>query len=447
MKKAFLLLLSLASLEAKEFFKPENISEYLTESNPFVSTIVNREHIAKEKIGYYKGAFDTRISTKYDNKEYPATTGEYSELFAKKRIENGLELYAGYRKSEGTQEYNNIKTGKKGEMQLALKMPVIELFKGINSHKAKLDIAILDSDKFKLNSKNGLRLLHFEVLKAYYLLLYSASVLEFEQQLLNKAEKRRGFIERRVKAGSLPEISLLEAEQQIVNREQRLFVAQTDYENSFTDFVKYLNISKNDFSRKYKLNSDLKISIERFSFDEAFETAKENRPDLKMLDFDKKRLQVERSSAELLKYPKVNLTLYGVHDIKYGNGFKVSIGMDFPIERSKYHSKIGEYTKSIENVQQSEEKRVIEIKTAIQNIISSLDILESNIRNAGREIELVKRLEEAESKKYKVGSSSLFLLNQREIYTLETEKKNLKYKLNYTLLKEQLYIQMGNSSI
>ena len=44
-----------------------------------------------------------------------------------------------------------------------------------------------------------------------------------------------------------------------------------------------------------------------------------------------------------------------------------------------------------------------------------------------------------------IGSSTLFMLNQREVYTLEVQKKVLKHKLNYLILKEDFYKEMGLS--
>ena len=48
-----------------------------------------------------------------------------------------------------------------------------------------------------------------------------------------------------------------------------------------------------------------------------------------------------------------------------------------------------------------------------------------------------------ERKKYELGSSTLFMLNQREMQTLKTQKKLLKYKLD-ELLNHQQYIKETN---
>jgi outer membrane protein TolC len=443
MRTLLLMAISTSIFWGQKIFTPQNLSEYLTDSNPYVSTLLNREKIAKQKIGFYEGAFDTTLSGKADQKEYPATTGEYGELFLKKRFENGLQLYSGYRRSVGTQEYNNIKTGKSGEMQLALKLPVVELLQGTNSHKVALEVAKIGSQKQGFGSKNGIRLLYLNALSSYYILLHSRAVFGLQDQLLSKAKNRRSYIKKRVDNGLLPQLSLLEVEQQIINRQQRLFSAKTVYENSLANFLKYLNLSESQFFSLYRLSETLPVELIKLNFETALETARKNRPDLKMLYYDRQKLQVEREGVNNLRFPSVNLTLYGVHDIKYGNGFKVALGMDFPVERSKYHSKVGEYRQSLQNVDEVEKKMLFEIEATLKNIIGSLNILRVNMDSAEREIVLVKRLEEAENRKYKLGSSNLFMLNQREMYTLNTEKKLLDYKLKYLLWREQLKSEVG----
>jgi outer membrane protein TolC len=438
-----ILFLTLSFLEGAELFTPEHISQYLNEKNPFFSTLYNRERVAKEKIEYFESAFDTKITGKYDNKEYPATTGDYHEIFLKKKIESGIELFTGYRNAEGTQEYNNIKTGKDGEAMIGVKLPIFELVNGTNSYKTALEVAKIEHRRDIHGSKNSFRIFYLEVLKSYYTMLYNKMVLDFEKQLLVKAQNRKSFIEKRVSSGLLPQLSLLEAKQQIINREQRFFVATASFKNSLVSFVKYLGITKEKFQYRYFLEDSLKIEFKEFNFDEVLRTAKSNRPDIKMLELEKEKIYLEKIDVNRLKYPNMNLTLYGVHDLKYGNGFKFSFDMEFPFERSKYNSKVGEYLQSLRNIDELVERKTFEITTALRNLMNSLEILRKNIENAEEEVSLVQKLENAENRKYVLGSSSLFILNQREIYTLDIKKKVLQYKLNYLLLREELNSQMG----
>ena len=443
----YLIVLSLCVniLNAKELFSTEKIGSYLNKENPFVYTLYSQEYNAKIRENYFQAAFDTIISAKYDKKEYPISEGEYYDVSLKTTTQSGIELLTSYRKAEGTQEYNNIKTGDQGELLVGVKLPVIALLKNTNTKKLNLDLAHLNSEKLKYNTDNKFRALYLNVLNSYYTLLYNKILVNLEAELLKISLERKKLITKKVQVGALAKISKLEAEQQIINRRQRYLSSKNSYENSFRVFLQYLNTSKDEFTQKYDLLNILEIQTLNTNLDEAISTAIDNRPDLKMLKYEQDKLHLQRKNTALLKYPNFNLSLYGVHDFKYNEGFKVALDMDFPLERNKYESTLKTINQNLKNIQAIKKQKIQRIKTSITNIVYSLNTLNENINYSEQELQLVKQLQKAENKKYMIGSSTLFMLNQREVYTLEVQKKVLKHKLNYLILKEDFYKEMGLS--
>jgi len=437
--------LMLSHTHAKELFNQDDIIQYLGEENPFVYDTLGQKYVYEAKETYALGAFDTKISTKYDTKKYPVSEGDFFDTAIEKPMKNGLDLVARYRKAEGVQEYNNIKTGKQGEFQLGVKVPLREFIKGINSRKLNLQTASLDRIKFNFEAKNNLRFLYRDILSSYYKLLYYKALWELEKRLLSKGQDREYFIQRSVKEGALAEVSILEMEQQLINRQQRLLSATNDYENALENFLKYLSFSKELFTAQYQLMNILELPYAHTTIAYAIDYALMNRPDLQVLEYEKDRLALEMKQAQLLKYPKVDVGLYGVHDIQYDSGFKVALDMDFPIEQRRYKGKYRELQKKIDNIENKKEKSIIKLKTNLKNIINSLQIVQKNMENSKNEVSLVNQLEEAENKKYKLGKSNLFMVNQREVTTLEVKKKLLKYHLHALILAQEARNEMGKS--
>lgn len=450
MKIFFLCLgvMSISALTAAELFTKDKISNYLTEENPFVYSAVGKKYIYKEKEKYYLGDFDTKISAAYDKKNYPKSDAEFFDMTLQKPLENGVEFIAGYRDAQGTQEYNNIKTSEDGEIRAGVKVPVFSVIHDISTRKLNLNSAALDTLKFDFDAQDNLRLLYFKIISDYNKLLYSKAVLELEQELLLTAQKREDIIKQKVKVGALPEIALLEASQQTINRKQRLVSEENEFSNIFEAFLQYLNLSKEGFEERYTLP---KMDIipegkEKYlNLESSIQSAMRNRPDLKMFDYEVKKMNVHDQHTKLLNSPNLNVSLYGVHDLQYDNGFKVALDMDFPIERRKYEGKHAEIKKTIRNIENNREKEVINIKTNLTNIINSLEKLAMNIASSKDEVTLVEKLEEAENKKYALGLSDLFMVNQRELYTLEIKKKLLKYNLEYLLLELEAQKEMGGA--
>ena len=450
MKVFFLCLgvISITALSATELFTKDKIPKYLTEENPFVYVAVGKKYIYKERETYYLGDFDTKLSAAYDKKNYPLSNAEFLDMTLQKPLENGVEFIGGYRDAQGTQEFNNIKTSEAGEIRAGIKVPVFSVIYDMSTRKLNLNSAALDAIKFDFDAQDNLRLLYFKIVSDYNKLLYSKAVLALEKELLLIAKKRENIIKQQVKVGALADISWLEASQQTINRKQRLTSEENDFSNILESFLQYLNLSKEVFEKQYSLPTMDVITEgkeQHLNLQSAIDAAMQNRPDLKMFDYELKKMNVQDQHTKLLNYPNLNVSLYGVHDLQYENGFKIALDMDFPIERRQYEGKHAEIRKTIKNIENNKEKEIINIKTNLTNNINSLEALAINIVNSKDEVVLVEKLEEAENKKYILGLSNLFMVNQRELYTLETKKKLLKYNLEYLLLEQEVDKEIGGS--
>jgi len=442
----FILFLILSNpVLAKELFTRDKIEQYLTQENPYVYSAIGKEFIYKEKYRYTLGAFDTKIVAKYDKKEYPVSKGEFVNVGVEKPIENGMKFSIGYRKAEGTQEYNNIKTSQNGEMLLGVKIPLFSVLNDTSKRKLNLHSASLDSAMYEYKSKNNLRILYFNIIKVYNELLFYKGILEVEKELLIRAKNRKLIVAKEVQVGAVADLSLVEVEQQILNRKQRVIKAENSYSSALESFLKYLNLSRNTFDMLYTLPFMPDIEKKYLNLEQIINQALEKRPDLKTYDYEIKKINLQEKQTNVMKYPKFNVSLYGVHDFKYENGFKVSLDMDFPLERRKYEASYAKNRKSIKNIQSMKQKQIFDIKTTITNILYSLNNVYLNINNSIQEIKLVQQLEIAEYKKYKLGMSNLFMVNMREIYTLQTKKKLLRYHLEFLLLEEKLKKEIGES--
>jgi outer membrane protein TolC len=439
----FLLLLTQHAV-CKEIFTVEKIGRYLTKENPYVYSAVGQQYVDEARVQTSMGSFDTKLSSDYEKKEYPLSDGRYLDLTVAKPIENGIEFLAGYRKAEGVQEYNNIKTGDDGEFRVGVKVPVFALLNDMNYRKYSVESASFNAVASKFEAENNLRHLYSSVSVAYYTLLYYSELFKLEKALLGKAKQRNIFTQKRVKSGALPKVALLESEQQIINRKQRLLATENSYHNAFKIFLNYLNLPKNHFDSRYDLPSLSLLKKSTMAFQTALNKALEKRPDLKVLEYKKMKLNLESDYNTLSKYPDLTVSAYSVHDMRYGSGTKVAFNVNFPLERRGYEGKKIEIQKGMMQLEEKQNKVKLELKTNLENLFYSQEVLSENIQNVQEEIKLVEALEEAENKKYRVGSSNLFQVNQREMVTLQVKQKKLEYYLNALLIQQEIKREMGD---
>jgi len=428
---------------SKEILTEDKLKNFMTEDNPNIYSILGKKYIYKAKIKYFKGNFDTKLKASYEEKNYPISKGKYYDFFIEKPIFYGFDLKAGYRYAEGVQEYNNIKTSKEGEAVIGLSLPVINLISQIDIRRLNLFKARNFYKNVDFETKDKLRKFYFKVLKTYYKTVFYKKVFKLEKQLLEKAKKRLKFIKRKIEEGLLPQIYLVEANQHIVNRRQRLLKAKNEYQNSLNELLTLLNLNKEEFNKKYTLPEDLKLPTLNISFEEALNIAKQNRPDLFQFKYQMKILNLEEKYYRLLSYPNINLDMYMTKDFKYDYGFKFVLNADYYIERRKYLGKMVEIKKGKALIKNKYDSKIMQINVKIKNIFNTLKTLQQNIQNAKNEVSLVQKLENAERRKFILGRSDLFYLNQREIYTLKTIKKYLYYKFDYIVNYKKLFIELG----
>ena len=428
---------------SKEIFTVDHMKHYLTEENPYIYTAVGKQYIDAARIQSAQGGFDTKLSVDYDKKEYPISTGEFSDISFSKPTENGTEFIVGYRKAEGIQEYNNIKTSSEGEFRVGVKVPVFSLLNEMNERKYTLDTAKVNATQSTFESQNNLRNLYAHIVTSYYQLLYYNEVLKLEKRLLHKATKRNKFIEKRVRSGDLPDVAILESKQQIINREQRVLRTKNNYSQALQIFLKYINLPQKEFDLKYVLPSLKMLKKEKIVFQNVITVALENRPDLKALESKRAKLDLDTAYNSLSEYPNLNLFAYGIHDIHYGDGIKVGLQFDIPLERRSYKGKMIEIQKGMTQLEEEKNRLLWELKTNLRNLMYSLDIINQNIDLGYKETKIVESLEEVENKKYEVGSSDLFQINQREMGTLEVKRRQLEYYLNALMIQQEIKKEMG----
>ena len=451
MKTLTLILLSLSFTYGQDIFKVKHIYRYLNESNPFYYETIAQEHIAKGKELFAKGSLDTQLNASYDNKNYPTTAGTYEGVEIFKPIENGIEFSLGYRKSKGVQEYNNIKTGKNGEIISSVKVPIVSLLHDISKNKVNIESARLGTKQFKYGSQEKKLKLYFNIGKIYYQLLLQKELTSKQEELLKKIEKTNHFISQQIQLGELPKVAKIEVEQVILSRKRLYFNEKNNFNRIKNIFLSYLGIDENSFNRRYLLP---RLRVEKDSLptmDEAIQIAIENRPNLKMIDVALEKNTLGKKYNQLGKYPKVDMKLSTVYDPINEEGYKISFNVNFPIETQKYRGTEEILQKKKMMLHNQKLKQIMELKTDILNIYQKIETKKMMTTLLEEELVLVKKLEYVEQRKLEEGVGTLVLLNQREISTLKVEQKLLKayydlatytLEVNYSLgqLKETFFI-------
>lgn len=438
-------LLCLSLLQSQETFKQKDILLYFNKHNPFYYNAVGQEYISKEEETFYQGAFDLQLNMKYDNKQYPLSEGEYQQVNLVQPLGNGIELNFGYRNAQGTQEYNNIKTSDRGEMLTGIKVPLFSAVHNISKNQVDLKTSKLNTLRATEGSRLNLLSLYLRMSAVYYKMLFQKALVETEETLLHRAEKNYDFIVKQVETGTLAQIARIEIESQIIERKERKLNASNAFKQIKNTFLQYLNVSEETFDSHYMLPSLPQNTPSVPSLMEAQDIAISNRPELKEIQLDKKKITLQKEYNNLAQYPDIDFNLQGVYDLEYQEGYKVSIDFSYPLERNRYKGREEALRKQILLLDSSKQKVVSETKTKIKNILQKIDMKKKSIALLHRELSLVEHLTNMETEKYHQGASTLMFLNQREMKTLHTKQKLLTAYYDLKIMEMELEYALGNT--
>jgi len=409
-------------LDEKELLK------YFSTDNPNVYAVIGKNSIAQKKVDFAKGAFDLNLNANYEKKQYPNSDAEYEDFYFTKSFQNTLKMSTGYRYAKGVQEYNNIKTSGDGEFITNLKVPILEVINSIDKNTYSLQQSQYSYEQTKMQSSKKLLDLQLSLYEQYYKTLYFNELLELHSELFQRVKTREKFIAKRVEKGVLAKIELLDANEQRLAIEQRLEETKNSFEINLKNLCFLMNLDFKSFKEKYTLPKIPDIEFKEYDAKKVIESSLAKRDEIKILKNFNKALHLDKKYNRLLQYPKIDLDLYGVYDPLYKDGYKVKLNLNFPLYQTKYEAKSQEILKHQDLIKQKILLKEHKIKTVLQNLLLEKATLEKNLQTSYRQLQMLLEIESIEKKRYDLGVGDLFMLNQREIKTLNVKTKTIELK-------------------
>ncbi len=442
-----LLLTCTVHLPAKEALTPETLFRLLDSDNPHVVAIRQQALVAQHRELYARGAFDLKADAEVQRKEYAISTAEFSQAGISKKLYNGTTLKLDYRRSVGTQEYNNIKTSEEGEMLVGLKIPVVALLMQSNTDRLKLELAELDADQAGLDALQKRRRLLYETLRAYYSVLGAKIFREIDRKFAERTAAQKGYIGRKIREGQLATIALAEQQAFVLRARSRLAGSEEAYQNALESLLYYLGMSKEKFSAQYILPDIGEVRVAVPTLEASLETAVANRPDLKMLQLRKEQLLARKRNAGMMRYPSLDLGAYGNYDFKYKEGYKLTLGLSYPLGQRQAKGKNAEIEAQMIALESLWKQKLLSVKNDLAKIRNMLISATERRAYAKQRVALLQKLYHAQKRRFELGDSDLLRLNMRQIDLLEARKAYKRLQTEIYLLRESYRLKTFGGKI
>lgn len=385
-----------------------------------------------------RGGFDPYLYASYEDKYYD-DKNYFNLLNAGLKVPTwyGIELKTGIDQNDGVflNPENNVPDGGLwfGGVSVALGSGLF-----IDDRRASLRQAQVFAESTYAEQQQLMNDLYFDAIKSYWKWVEAWNSLKVFEAAVELAQFRFEGVRQSYLVGDLPAIDTLEAKIQVQNRTISFNESTLEFQNATLELSNYLWFENNtpleltDSIRPptYE-NIELSPLMPLDSLERIYSTLELNHPEMQLYDFKLSQLNIDRRlKAEQLK-PKLNLN-YNFLTEPVGNEFYTSVstenykwgvGFSMPIFLRGERGALQISKLKIRETQMDQQLTLYKLKNRLQSFYNSQITLNQQVLLYNDAVDNYSRLLAGERQKFEMGESSLFLVNSREINTIEAQLK------------------------
>lgn len=345
----------------------------------------------------------------------------------------GSRFFAGYRLAVGDWPpyYQYIETRGGGAYIAGLELPFLRGGR-IDARRAIVYQAEIDRRRVEPDiSRERIALLN-QAAKSYWAWLAAGKSYRVYENLLELAVKRNDGLEEQVEQGAVAPVELVDNQRVIIQRRQALVGAKRRFQQAGVELSLFArdsyglpllpeserlptNFPSVDPPRPDSLGDDIQVALRL-------------RPELPALRMEVERFQVDRDLAENQLLPGMNLYLYAEQNVgeevplrnKGPFILESSILFDVPLQRRAAKGRLRAADTQIRQVRFREQFMQQRITADVQNGMTALIAAHDLLTRAEALVEVNRRLEEAERRKFP-RFTTILLIYFREQITAESE--------------------------
>ena len=424
----------LLSNAQKKVFTEEEFISIIKKYHPVARQAALGVKIAEADVLSSRGYFDPILSVNDAKKELDGLS-YYNQRQTELKIPTwyGIDLYAG--KEDITGSRINPEETKGSLTYVGFSLPLLQNLM-MDKRRAALRQAKIFRDFSEVQRRIFVNDLLLEATNAYWEWWEQHHIYQLMQSSVQNAEKRFAMVKTAYELGDRPAIDTLEAFSQI----QSFAIKQNE---TFTALIKTrLNLSTflwAENQQQYELPGDVVPQewrgSEGLALDDLLKTASLN-PELTQYQFKLTSQEIDKRLKFQLLLPQVNLKYnqIGYNFSKtvnagwFENNYRYGLSLNMPLRLSEGR---GEYRKANLKIEQTRLEQVnkrVEIVNKVKAYYTEWQQTMQQLSMQDRLVANITSLQRGEETRFFNGESSLFLINTRELKTIETVQKLIELK-------------------
>ncbi len=392
---------------------------------------------AKREIQKAKGAFDPVLEANYDRKLF--NESNYFDIFKAALVlptYYGLSVEAGFQHTTGDYLNPEDKTPYDGQAYMGLN---VNLLQGLinNERNVTLEQAKLLTDINANQSRALINGLLYEAAYIYWEWAFAYNEIKIWKQAYVLAQTRLEATKQSFLFGDKPAIDTLETFSNLLDRKIRLQEAELDYQQAIFALNMFLWSDNKplELSAAIVPMSFAPAVVDTQRLNQIINNLPLNQPELALYEFQLKTLALEQRLKNNKLLPKLELK----YNFLANNGlnffpstgagmldnYKMGIKFSQPILIRTARADVALNRVKIAETRFKFSQKRWELTNKIRTYAAEMNIFAAQIGVLAQNVSNYEQLLAAEYEKFRLGESSIFVLNSREIKLIETQQKLL----------------------
>jgi len=400
---------------------------------PLVQAALQERAIADGQRLSAQGGFDLNV----DAYSLAQPLGFYkmyrSGVMATQPMWQGGYVYGGYRIGDGNYPpwYGERETNEGGEFKLGATLPLWR-DRPIDKRRAALAQANLARAAAEPSIQAQLLEIDRAAAMAYWSWVAAGQSLRIERSLLRVTEERNAAIKRRVELGDLPGSEAVDNDRVVALRRLKVVAAERKLQESAIKLSLFLRspdgqplvptpeVLPPEFPPPLPPRTDnVELAIDR---------ALSARPEIRELNLLRQSLSVDLRMAENLTRPTLDATVWGSKDVgaaasekKDKTPYEMEGGLvaEVPLQRREARGKIRAVQAKLAQLNAKQRFTNDKIAAEVRDAQSAITLSYVRVRDASANAALARQVENFERRRFDLGDSNIFMVNQRETAAVE----------------------------
>jgi outer membrane protein TolC len=346
----------------------------------------------------------------------------------------GIELSAGIENIQGSRLDPSQTLGQTS--YLGIQIPLAKNLV-MDKRRAALQQAKIMQKMAIQDQRNELNNLLLDAMESYIAWVRSYQVLQIVQANYQNASKRLELVRKSVEFGDRPAVDTLEALTQKQTFENMLTAKALEFANARLSLSAYLWKADNSpvdladdvipaANEEIRLLTNADLNLQSL-----IEKAMQNHPEINNYRNKLEVLGIEKKLKFQSLLPKIDLSynhlskggpsLYGASFLE--NNYKYGIKFELPLRLSEGRGAYQAAKLKLESEQLNLNQKQVQVEIKVRNYFNQFEAFQKQIRTQESAFLNYQSLVKAEELRFENGESSLFLINSREMKSLEAAEK------------------------